>query len=272
MAYSIEFDLSPSEFQLATKITHGNERCSMQMGSMLVVNSAFHWFKRGLLCLFSMPVLILNGAFIGFSSLAREAGFTLLQTEFMVATIWALPSKVVLIGAIMSKSTLIATFIAVCLSAVRLMPMVVAIVPEMRTPTTRKWVLYALSHFVAVTAWVMALERFKTVPRDYRTSFFAGLVSVLLVSNMTMVFLTFQLADAMPPLVSAALVFVTPLYFLFSLWGSARERASHYAMVTGLALTPLFHAVMPQADILGAGIAGGVLAYFIARQQGASQS
>ena len=235
-------------------------------------NTVHYWFARGLLRLFSMPVLILNGAFIGFSSLAREAGFTLVQTEFMVATIWALPSKVVLIGAVMSKSTLIATFFAVCLSAVRLMPMVVAIVPEMRTAKTRKWTLYVLSHFVAVTAWVMALEHFKAVPREFRTSFFAGLVSVLLLSNMTMVYLTFQMADVMPPLVSAALVFVTPLYFLFSLWGSARERASNYAMIAGLILTPLFHIIMPHVDILGAGVAGGVLAYFIAPAQRASKS
>ncbi len=235
-------------------------------------NKTRYWFLRGLLCLFSMPVLILNGAFIGFSSLAREAGFTLIETQFMVATVWALPSKVVLIGAVMSKSTLLATFLAVCLSAVRLMPMVVAIVPEMRAAKTRKITLYILSHFVAVTAWVMALERFKNVPRDDRTSFFAGLVCVLLISNLAMVYLTFQVAEDMPPLLSAALVFLTPLYFLFSLWGSARERASHYAMFAGLVFTPLCHSIMPQIDILGAGIAGGALAYFIVRQQGASKS
>jgi predicted branched-subunit amino acid permease len=229
-----------------------------------------YWFRRGLMCLFTIPVLILNGAFIGFSSLAREAGFTLAQTEFMVATIWALPSKVVLIGAVMSKSTLLATFLAVCLSAVRLMPMVVAIVPEMRTAKTHKATLYVLSHFVAVTAWVMALERFKKVPKHYRTSFFGGLVVVLLVSNMAMVFLTYQVADAMPPLVSAGLVFLTPLYFLFSLWGSAREKASHYAMIAGLILTPLFHTLMPQIDILGAGITGGVIAYILAQRRGVS--
>jgi predicted branched-subunit amino acid permease len=243
----------------------------IEMNENRSTNSTRYWFARGLLCLFSMPVLILNGAFVGFSSLAREAGFTLIETEFMVATIWALPSKVVLIGAVMSKSTLLATFVAVCLSAVRLMPMVVAIIPEMRTAKTRKITLYVLSHFVAVTAWVMALERFKNVPRDYRTSFFAGLVSVLLLSNLAMVYLTYQVAQDMPPLLSAALVFVTPLYFLFSLWGSARERASHYAMIAGLILTPLFHTIMPQIDILGAGIAGGVLAYLVARQQGASK-
>jgi predicted branched-subunit amino acid permease len=229
------------------------------------LNQHWHWFRRGLACLLTIPAIILMGAFIGFTGLARDAGFTLAQTEFMVFTIWALPSKVVLVGAVLAKSSLLATFAAVCLSSFRLMPMVVAIVPEMKTEKTRKRTLYMLSHFVAVTAWVMAFARFPTVPKDYRTSFFAGLVTVLVGSNMLLAVIVYEVADDLPPLVSAALIFITPLYFLFSLWGSARERASHYAMIAGFALTPLFHIFLPQIDILGAGIIGGLLAYFAAR-------
>jgi predicted branched-subunit amino acid permease len=228
-------------------------------------NQHWHWFRRGLACLISIPALILMGAFIGFTGLARDAGFTLAQTEFMVFTIWALPSKVVLVSAVLAKSSLLATFAAVCLSSFRLMPMVVALVPEMKTASTRKRTLYMLSHFVAVTAWVMAFARFPAVPREYRTSFFAGLVTVLVGSNMLLAVIVYQVADKLPPLVSAALIFITPLYFLFSLWGSARERASHYAMIAGFALTPLFHFFLPQIDILGAGIIGGFLAYFAVR-------
>ena len=228
-------------------------------------NTNAYWFMRGLACLASIPAVILMGAFIGFTGLARDAGFTLAQTEFMVFTIWALPSKVVLVGAVLANSSLLATFIAVCLSSFRLLPMVVTIVPEMKTPNTRKSTLYMLSHFVAVTGWVMAFDRFPKVPREHRTSFFAGLVFVLLASNMLLAVMVYQIADDLPPLVSAALIFITPLYFTFSLWGSARERASHYAMVAGLLLTPLFHTLLPKADILGAGIMGGILAYFVAR-------
>ncbi len=228
-------------------------------------NQHWHWFRRGLACLLTIPATILMGAFIGFTGLARDAGFTLAQTEFMVFTIWALPSKVVLVGAVLAKSSLLATFAAVCLSSFRLMPMVVVIVPEMKTEKTRKRTLYMLSHFVAVTAWVMAFARFPTVPKNYRTSFFAGLVTVLVGSNMLLAVIVYEVADDMPPLISAALIFITPLYFLFSLWGSARERASHYAMIAGFALTPLFHIFLPQIDILGAGIIGGLLAYFTAR-------
>ena len=229
--------------------------------------SAWHWYGRGLARLFSVPALILMGAFTGFSSLARDAGFSVWQTEFMVLTIWALPSKVVLIGAILAKSTLAGAFIAVSLSAVRLMPMTMALVPEMRSKNTSKFVLYALSHFIAVTAWVMSMETLKMVPRPYRTAYFAGIGSALMASNMCVVFIMFKVAQDLPPIASAALIFVTPLYFLCSLWGSVQERAGHYAMVFGLALAPVFHLIFPQGDILAAGLAGGILAYMLGRRK-----
>ena len=230
--------------------------------------SGLEWFGRGMLCLFSLPALILMGAFAGFAGIAKEAGISLGQVEFMVLMVWALPSKVVFIAAVSAQSSFMATFVAVALSSVRLMPMTMVIVPEMRTAKTRQWVLYVLAHFVAVTGWVIALERFKGIPRERRTAFFAGLVSALLVSNMLVVAATYRAAADLPPVLSAALVMVTPLYFLFSLWGSARERASHHAMVIGLSLTPVFHLIFPQADIIATGVTGGVLAYWTGRRKG----
>ncbi len=96
--------------------------------------------------------------------------------------------------------------------------MTMALVPEMRTDKTRSITLYILSHFIAVTAWVMSMETFKHVPKEFRTAYFAGIASALMSSNLLIVFLVFEVADNFPPLLDAALVFVTPLYFLCSLW------------------------------------------------------
>lgn len=223
--------------------------------------SSGHWFLRGVAGAFSIPALILASAFIGFAGLAKDAGLTLLQTVFMVGIVWALPAKVVLIGAIIGGNSLIAAAFAVTLSSVRLMPMVVTLVPELRGPRTRTWVLYALSHFVAVTSWVLALEKVPDVPRDRRTAFYAGLGSTLVLINMAVVAVVYLLAARLPPGVSAALFLLTPMYFLTSLWGSARERAGHVAMVAGLALGPVFTLLVPGFELVGAGLVGGGLAY-----------
>ena len=65
-----------------------------------------------------------------------------------------------------------------------------------------------------------------------------------------------------------ALFFLTPVYFLTSLWATARDRIVKIAMVFGLALGPLFHLVAPQFDLLFAGVVGGTLAYFVGRASG----
>lgn len=223
--------------------------------------TATTWFLRGVRAAISVPALILASAFVGFAGLAREAGLTLAETVFMVGIVWALPAKVVLIGAILAGNALPAAAFAVALSSIRLTPMVVSLVPEMREPKTRRWILYLLSHFVAVTSWVIAMERLRGVPRAHRTTFYGGLGASLVLINMAVVAIVFMLAARLPPAASAALFLLTPMYFLTSLWGSARERATHVAMVLGLALGPIAHEFAPEFDLLAAGLTGGLLAY-----------
>lgn len=183
------------------------------------------------------------------------------QAAFMTGVVWALPSMVVLVGAIVSGVALPAALFAVTLSAIRLMPMVMALVPEMRADRTRQWVLYLLSHFVAVTSWVLAMEHLKHIPRGMRTTYYAGLGGTLVTTNIIVVTAVYAVADALPSTISAALLMLTPMYFLTSLWGSARERAGHIAMVLGLGLGPIFHVLLPQFDLLAAGLIGGTIAY-----------
>ncbi len=223
------------------------------------------WFLRGVKASFSVPGLILASAHVGFASLAKEAGFSLAESMFMTAVVWALPANVVLIGAVLSGASLPAAAFAVTLSSVRLMPMVVALVPELRAGRTRKWVLYALSHCVAVTSWVLAMERLPAIPRDMRTSYYAGLGVTLVIVNTILVGIVYLLVGSLPDWVTAALLFLTPIYFLTSLWGSARERAGHVAMGFGLVLGPLLHVLVPGFELLAAGLIGGGAAFLFHR-------
>ena len=136
-----------------------------------------------------------------------------------------------------------------------------ALVPEMRTAKTRPWVLYLLSHFVAVTSWVLALETLRNVPRSRRTAYYGGLGSTLILLNMGVVAAVYLVARDLPPAASAALLLITPIYFLTSLWGSAREQAGHLAMVLGLVVGPLIHLVWPAASLLATGLIAGFAAY-----------
>ena len=223
------------------------------------------WFLRGVVASFSIPLLILMSAFVGFAGLARESGISLAQIVFMTGMVWALPAKVVLIGAIMGGTSLPAAAFAVALTSVRMTPMVVSLVPELRSEKTRPIVLYFLSHFVAVTSWVLAMEHLRAVPRPMRTAWYCGLGGALVLINMAVVAVVYVLAGSLSPLLSAALLMMTPLYFLTSLWGSARERASHFAMIFGMVLGPVFHVLTPGFDLMAAGFIGGAAAYLLHR-------
>ena len=177
------------------------------------------WFLRGASNVASVPGLILCTAHIGFADLAQQAGITMAQAVFMVGIIWALPGMVVLVGAVLSGVGLLGTAFAVALSSVRLTPMVVSLVPELRGSRTRKLTLYLLAHFIAITSWVIAMETIRAVPRDVRTSYYFGLGSILVVTNMIVVAIVFAVAAALPPAVAAGLFLLTPMYFLTSLGG-----------------------------------------------------
>lgn len=196
-----------------------------------------------------------------FSGLAIESGISMGQAVFMTLTIWALPAKVVLIGAISAGSSLAAAALAVALSSVRLMPMVVALLPELKGPRSRKVTLLFLSHFVAVTAWVMAMEQLRNIPRDLRTSYFAGIGVTLVLTNACVVALIYMLSANFPPLLFAALFMLTPMYFLTSLWRSSREQAGKAALLSGLVIFPVMHAIAPGYDLLLTGLVGGGVAF-----------
>lgn len=225
-----------------------------------------HWFVQGMRGISSFPAIILMLSFVGFAAFTTEAGIPVEQVMFMTGIVWALPAKVILVGSMLSGANLAAAFIAVTLSSVRMMPMVAALVPEIRSSRTPTWLLLVLSHFVAITAWVFAMERVNTVPRTRRVAFFAGFGITLTVANMILVGVAYGLVAQFPPVVAGCLFFLTPVYFLTSIWVSARHRVVYWALAIGLVLGIVFHEIAPEVDILLAGVVGGSIAWAGERQ------
>jgi len=73
----------------------------------------------------------------------------------------------------------------------------------------------------------------------------------------------YGLVAAFPPLVAGILFFLTPVYFVSSIWASARHTVVKVAFIIGVIAGPLFAVIEPEFDILYAGIGGGTLAYLI---------
>lgn len=227
--------------------------------------SALSWFLAGMRGVLSLPAIILMTSYVGFSAFALQAGLTRSEAVVMTLGVWALPSQMILVGSMLGGANILASFIAVTLSAIRMMPMVASIVPEMRTPRTPVWILLILSHFIAITSWVFASTHLRNVPREHRVAFFAGFAITLTSANAAIVGISYGIVSQFPPVVAGALFMLTPVYFISSIWASARQPVVRIAFLIGVVAGPLLAVVVPQFDVLLAGIGGGTVACLIDR-------
>ncbi|MEL7274276.1 MAG: AzlC family ABC transporter permease [Pseudomonadota bacterium] len=221
----------------------------------------WRWFAAGLKGIFTLPALILMSTFVGFAGLARDAGLTLGQLVFMVPTIWALPSHILVVAGITTGAGVLATALAVALASIRMLPMTMALMPRLRANHTRQWHLLIVSNFIAITAWLFTLRHVEDIPRNGRLPFFAGAGSVLIVGVTAVCAVVHTFAASLPPLTMAALTFLTPLYFAAMIYGNAKLPSERLSMALGMFLGPLFVIILPEANVLAAGLLGGFSAY-----------
>ena len=227
-----------------------------------------HWhspgpaFLRGLIAASgSVLTLVLFATFIGIGALAHDSHFSLGWVLLSTVLVWAGPAQIILISSLGSGATPVQAAIAVTVSAIRLFPMVVSVLPMLRTPTTKLRHLVLPAHFVAVTMWVECFRLLPQVPRERRVAFAnglgTGLVSVCLVANV----IGFLLAANLPQSFGAAILLLTPLAFLLSTARNCRELADVVALLLGLALFPLVALLHTGVDVLISGVSAGTIAY-----------
>jgi len=228
-------------------------------------SSAAAFFAGVKSALTSVFFLVLMGTYIGIGALTHDLGFPLGWAMVSTLLIWAAPNQVILVSALGSGAAPLATALAVSLSGVRLLPMVVSLLPLLRRPGMRTRSLLLPAHFTAVSMWVVALKQLPALPRERRVAFCngigAGFLAVATLSNAA----GFYLAANLPPLLAAALIFLTPISFLVSVFGSTPRAVDRLAFAFGLVIGPALALRGVELDLLWAGIAGGTLASLIGR-------
>ena len=225
-------------------------------------NSSFRAFLWGVRSVgFTILAAVLFATYLGIGALAHDSGFSLGWTLLSTLLVWAGPAQIIVITTLGSGATILQAAIAVTMSAVRLFPMVVSVLPLMRTPQTKRRELILAAHFTAVTLWVECHRFLPQVPRERRIAFVhglgCGLVSVCLCANTVGYFLAANLTQTL----GAAILLLTPLSFLFSTARNSREIADIVALVLGLVLYPLAAKMNSGLDILVSGLVAGTVAY-----------
>jgi predicted branched-subunit amino acid permease len=219
----------------------------------------------------SVFFLVLAGTYIGMGALAHDFGLTSWWLAMSTLLVWAAPAQVILISALGAGATLFEVALAVTLSAIRLFPMVVALLPLLRGEGTRLRDLLLPTHFTSVSMWVESLRLLPSLPHDRRIAFCNGL-SVGYISTATIFgFVGFYLAAGLPPLYAGALLFLTPMSFLISTANNSRMMVDKLALVLGLVLGTLLTYWHFNLDLMWTGLVGGTLAYLAHRFREALQ-
>jgi predicted branched-subunit amino acid permease len=244
----------------------------MQRGVGHAVNAGadetgdYDWagLPQGVRAAVCLPALVMAGSFVGFGAFVASLGIDLAAGLASIVLIWALPGQVVFMDMWAKGADVLVIALAVSVTAVRLLPMVVLVLASARVPGAPRWPEFVMAHFTAVTIWIMANRKIFDIPPPRRLPWLLGLGLGLMAGMFAFMSLGFVLADWLPPVLAAALVFFTPAFFLLSLVASARWRFDYLAIGLGALTWPIATALVPDFDLLVAGLIGGTAAYVLA--------
>src|SRR5262245_41163359 len=234
------------------------------------IPSALSAFAGGVRASFlSVFVFVLVGTYVGIGALAHDYGFSLAWVMASTVLVWAGPSQVIMISALGAGATLLETAIAVGLSCVRFLPMVVALLPMMRGPKTRTYELLLPAHFTAASMWVESFRLLPAVPPERRVAYSNGLGVGFMACGLIGCIIGYFLTASLPPLLTAALLFLTPMSFLISTARNARSLADRVALMLGLIICPFLVYAEVGLDLMWTGVIAGTAAYGVHRLRGA---
>jgi predicted branched-subunit amino acid permease len=228
-------------------------------------SSSVAFFSGVKTALMSVFALVLAGTYIGIGALTHDFGLSSWWLAISTILVWAAPAQVILITTVTTGAALFEIALAVTLSAVRLFPMVVALMPVLRGPTTRLRDLLLPTHFTAVSMWVESLRLLPSMEHQWRIPFCNGMSAGYMTTATAFGFVGFYLAAGLPPLLAGALLFLTPMSFLMSTARNARMMVDKLGLVFGLVIGPLLTVLDVGLDLMWTGLVGGTLAYLVHR-------
>ena len=221
-------------------------------------------FGKGAFDAASFPAWMIMLSLFGVGSLARDVGHPLGAAMFSTLIVWAGPAQVIFYGGLAANVPLPTIALAVCLSSIRFLPMTMSFLPLLRGPSTTRFTELLAAHYISITVWTESLRRLPDMPRAERVPYYFGFANSCIILSALATGAGYLLVGAVPGPLAAGLLAVTPIFFTISLTVGARIPADWIALALGFALEPVALAVLgPGLDLMGVGLIGGTIAFFI---------
>jgi hypothetical protein len=113
--------------------------------------------------------------------------------------------------------------------------------------------------------WVESMRLAPLMPVERRIPFCNGIACGYMASAMIATVAGYYLAARLPPLLTASLLFLTPMSFLVSIARNSSMLVDRLALALGLIIGPILAFRNVELDVMWAGIAGGTIAYIVQR-------
>ncbi len=203
---------------------------------------------------------------IGIGGLARDVGYPMLAGALSSALMWAGPAQVLLFGSVAQGTALPLIALAILFSSLRFFPMTMAIMPLLNEPRRPAWQLLLAAHLVSITNWVEGMRRLPDMPPRERYPYFCGFGLTVLMSGTLATAAGYYLVAVMPPILAAALLFTTPMFFSVNLAAAARTALDWLPIVLSVAIILVAPwTIGRDYDLMVAGVVGGTIAYLVQR-------
>jgi predicted branched-subunit amino acid permease len=209
--------------------------------------------------------LVIFGSYLSIGAFAHDLGFSVVWLTVSTVLVWAAPAQMIIIASLAAGAAGLEIAVAVTLSAIRLLPMVIALLPLLKEPDTRLRSLILPTHFTAISVWIESLRLSPMLPRPARIPFVNGIGVALLGVALLGGLVGYVLAGIVPGLLVSAMLFLTPMSFLSSTVRNSRLLSDRVAIVIGLVMAPVLAWLDVGLDLLWTGLVGGTLAYGVHR-------
>lgn len=200
---------------------------------------------------------------VGFSAIAKEAGFGIAETLATTVLVWGMPGQVAMVSLHMAGASALVIFTAVTLANMRMLLMTISGVEMMgfKYHPIPFWKRLLLVQMLAITSWVqLGVVEDRYTPETL-TSYFTGLGGLIFCAGIVGTITGYVMADLVPQDVLRAILVITPLYILMMVINARRIR-NRLAGLAGGILCPLLFPLIGEWAILAGGLLGGTLVMF----------
>ena len=221
---------------------------------------------RGVFEASNIPGFALGGTMIGFSTIAKEAGFDLPMVVTTTTFVWGMPGQVAFATLYAGGASLFLIFVAVFLANMRMMLMVISGFSILRIDLHELslWKKLLLMQLMAITSWAQIGNIKNKYPGSMLLFYYIGFSSTIFIFGITGTFIGFYINEFIDDKTLRIIIFVTPLYILLLVINS-KESINRLAVVIGGFVSPALFPLIGNLSILVAGFLGGSLALIIYR-------